>query len=164
MSETLFHGPAAIFSECERFRYTLTRRWSDGDGFVQFIGLNPSTATATQDDPTVRRCVNFAKAWGYDGMIMTNLFAFRATDPRQMKAHPVPVGPNNDMWLLRVARAVQQIVCCWGQHGTFLNRANDVETVLGGFRLSCLRASTGEPHHPLYLPKTLRPIDWARQL
>lgn len=70
-----------IFSPCGRYRYTLWREWIGGEGFVQFIGLNPSTATDTEDDPTIRRCINYAKSWGYGGMCMTNLFAYRATLP-----------------------------------------------------------------------------------
>ena len=78
----------ATFSECRKYRYTLWRRW-DGlfaSGYAMFIGLNPSTADETNDDPTIRRCIGYARDWGYGGLCMTNLFAFRATLPKNMKA------------------------------------------------------------------------------
>lgn len=88
-----------IFSPCREYRYTLYREWAPGDKVVMFIGLNPSTADEVNNDPTVRRCINYAKQWGYTGMYMTNIFAYRATDPNVMKAHPEPVGAENDHYL-----------------------------------------------------------------
>lgn len=95
------------FSEDRAFRYTLWREWDvdsltgcaddlpHGHQFAQFIGLNPSTADETRDDPTIRRCIGFAKLWGYGALCMTNLFAFRATKPRDMRQAADPIGPEN---------------------------------------------------------------------
>lgn len=130
-----------------------------------FIGLNPSTATEVEDDPTVRRCLNYARAWGYGGLLMTNIFAFRATDPRVMKAHPDPVGPDNDFWLQESARQAGIVVVAWGNHGAFQQRGEIVEDLLGlqGIELCCLKVTkTREPMHPLYLPKNLQPINYQR--
>ena len=119
-----------IFSPCRTYRYALWREWIGGDGYVMFIGLNPSTADETQDDPTIRRCIAFAKAWGYGGLSMTNLFAFRATDPKKMKAVADPIGPENDAHLLRLARDAGVIVAAWGANGTHRGRDADVRELL----------------------------------
>ena len=111
-----------IFSPFREYRYTLYREWAPGDKVVQFIGLNPSTADEVKNDPTVTRCINYAKAWGYTGMYMTNIFAFRATDPAVMKAHPEPVGEENDHYLSMIARESEIVVAAWGTHGAYLNR------------------------------------------
>lgn len=92
----------ATFDRQRVYRYTLWRRWSEGERYVQFICLNPSTADETNDDPTMRKCVKFAQTWGYDALCMTNLFAYRATDPRVMKAALDPIGFGNNRWLLRI--------------------------------------------------------------
>ena len=85
---------SATFSHCRKYRYTLWRNWAGlmptGKGYAMFVGLNPSTADETNDDPTIRRCIAFAKAWGYDALCMTNIFAFRATNPMVMLAQPAP--------------------------------------------------------------------------
>src|SRR5690242_6108456 len=106
-----------IFSDCRAYRYTLWREWDIFDkNYVMFVGLNPSTADERVDDPTIRRCIDFAKRWGYGALCMTNLFAYRATDPRVMKAFPYPVGPENDKWLVRCAREAGVVVAAWGNH------------------------------------------------
>lgn len=116
-----------------------------------FVGLNPSTADETQDDPTVRRCRNFASMWGFTEMVMTNIFAFRATDPADMKAAREPVGPDNDKWLLESAAGAGLIVACWGNHGTHLERDQKVRALLPN--LNYLRLTgNGQPEHPLYMP------------
>ena len=92
-----------IFSECRRYRYALTRIWDETGPYAMFICLNPSTADEIQDDPTVRRCINFAKSWGFAGVCMTNIFAYRATQPADMMAAADPVAPENDMWLKKLA-------------------------------------------------------------
>ena len=86
----------ADFSFCGQYRYTLTRVWSLERGLVLFVGLNPSTADAERDDPTVRRCVGYARRWGFGGVLVANLFAYRATDPRDLLAVSYPIGPRND--------------------------------------------------------------------
>jgi len=131
-----------------------------------FIGLNPSTADETNDDPTVRRCINYARDWGYNGLCMTNLFAYRATDPREMMAVDDPVGWENDDTLWRVAVEAGIVVCAWGNHGKHQNRSYEVLALLRvshGIPVHILRLNKGvwpEPAHPLYLPRNLKPTKW----
>lgn len=149
----------AIFSPCRTYRYALWRSWGGATGYAMFVGLNPSTADETQDDPTIRRCIAFAKAWGYGGLLMTNLFAYRATDPRVMKAAPDPVGPENDKVLRAMARGAGVIVAAWGANGTHRGRDATVRELLPA--LHCLALTKdGHPGHPLYLKKTLTPVLW----
>lgn len=150
----------ATLSPCRTYRYDLWRTWIGGEGYAMFVGLNPSTADETQDDPTIRRCIAFAKSWGYAGLCMTNLFAFRATDPEDMKRAADPVGPQNDLVLKERAGRAGVVVAAWGVHGTYKNRAWAVRMALP--QLHCLRLTKdGHPGHPLYLPKTLVPVEWA---
>lgn len=150
----------ATFSPDRVFRYDLWRRWIGGTGYAMFVGLNPSTADEVQDDPTVRRCIAFAKSWGYAALCMTNAFAFRATDPADMMAAADPVGPENDHFLLARAKDAGVVVAAWGNTGVFLGRDRAVRALLPG--LSCLRLTgQGQPWHPLYLPGSLRPVRWA---
>ena len=150
----------ANFSRCRRYRYTLWRRWDSARGLVMIIGLNPSTADARNNDPTIRRCIGFARDWGYGGLVVTNLFAFRATYPTDLKAAADPVGPRNDLWIRRMAGQVETIVAAWGNHGTWLDRSTRIRRMLAG-RLRCIKlTAAGEPAHPLYLPAGLMPQDW----
>ncbi|MBX3356447.1 MAG: DUF1643 domain-containing protein [Phycisphaeraceae bacterium] len=140
----------ARFSPCRRYRYLLKRRWAREKPFVLFIGLNPSTADETLDDPTVRRCVGFARSWGYGGLMLANLFAFRSTCPRRLTQVRDPVGPENDDWLVRSARSAGLVVAAWGVHGTLQDRADAVVGQLPD--LYCLGTTrAGAPRHPLYL-------------
>lgn len=146
-----------ILSPCRTYRYTLWREWIGGDGYAMFVGLNPSTADETQDDPTIRRCIGFAKSWGYAGLCMTNLFAFRATKPEDMKAAADPVGPENDTHLRTLAAEAGVIVAAWGANGTYRGRDAEVQKLLPS--LHCLALTKGgHPGHPLYLLKTLSPV------
>lgn len=164
------------FSPDRVYRFTLWREWDcdlltgcaddlpNPNRYVQFIGLNPSTADETKDDPTIRRCIGFAKAWGYGALCMTNLFAFRATDPNVMKASQNPTGgkPNNN-FLLQVASEAGLIIAAWGTHGDFNQRAEGVKCLLheAGVGLSHLGLTAGgHPKHPLYLKKNLIPEGW----
>lgn len=149
----------AIFSSCRTFRYALMRWWDDRLGSAVFIGLNPSTADETTDDPTIRRCVRFARDWGYGGVVMANLFAFRATKPADMKRAADPVGPQNDRWLKTITAPAGITVAAWGNHGTF--RARDMAVRDLGMPLHYLRLTkAGQPEHPLYLPASLEPKLW----
>ena len=131
--------------------------------FVAFIGLNPSTADETQDDPTVRRCIGFAKHWGFGGMFMLNIFALRSTDPRALYRAEDPTGPENDYWITQVVqkREVTRVVACWGNHGALLSRGWEVKKLdrLRGalWRIGEL-TKTGQPRHPLYLKGDLVPV------
>lgn len=148
---------SAEFSSCRKYRFTLWRVWGDISNYVQFIGLNPSTADETNDDATIRRCRNFAKSWGFDAMCMTNLFAFRATDPKLMKQAQNPIGDNNDQWLLKIADSANLVVAAWGNHGNFLERDKEVVLLLSR-PLFCFGISKqNQPKHPVRLPKNISP-------
>ena len=163
------------FSPDRLYRYTLWREWDRdllgvqpmhiwelGWKYVQFICLNPSTADETKDDPTIRRCIAFAKSWGYGALCMTNLFAFRATDPRRMMGHPNPVGCENDKWLVQISRTAGLIVAAWGTKGQFLGRDREVLKLLDDLHY-LRKTKDGFPEHPLYLPQTLNPIPWSHE-
>ena len=122
-----------------------------------FIGLNPSTADARVDDPTLVRCMNYARTWGYGGVAVANLFAFRAMDPARMKAAADPVGPRNDAWLRRLAADAGLIVAAWGNDGAFMDRSAGVRAMLPAMHCLTLNRS-GEPAHPLYQRASLRAV------
>lgn len=166
------------FSDDRAYRYTLWRDWSsdslemeEREGnrsgeFLMVVGLNPSTADETNDDPTIRKCIGFAKRWGFGALCMTNLFAIRATDPRVMLAHPLPIGEANDRHLQQCAQEAGMIVCAWGTKGTRVQRDTGVRAMLTGITgktLHCLRKTkNGHPEHPLYVPYTVTPIEFAK--
>lgn len=148
----------ATFSPCRTYRYSLWRRWGMPEqGYAMFIGLNPSKADEVEDDPTVRRCIQYAKNWGYGALCMTNIFAFRATDPAVMKAHSEPIGPDTDTALVELAKNAGVVVAAWGNHGSHGGRAQQVIALLPN--LHCLKVTkAGQPSHPLYLRKALTPM------
>ena len=148
----------AKLSDCRKYRYALWRTWDSEMPYAMFIGLNPSTADETEDDPTIRRCINYAKDWGYGGLCMVNLFGFRATDPNDMKKASDPIGPDNDTWLNTLAKNAGVIIGAWGNHGSYLNRSSEIIKIIPNIK--CLKQNTsGEPAHPLYQKKTATPID-----
>lgn len=147
------------FSPCRHYRYTLWREWIGGKGYAMFVGLNPSTADEARDDPTVRRCISYAKQWGYAALCMTNLFAYRATDPAVMLASASPVGPENDAHLIRCAELAGIVVAAWGCDGGHMDRAAKVCALLPDLHYLWLTKG-GHPGHPLYLPSRLRPTLW----
>lgn len=148
----------AIFSPDRAHRYSLWRFLDEGDGDIAFIGLNPSTADETVDDPTIRRCIGFARRERRRRLWMLNLFAFRATDPKVMKRADDPVGANNDKALLAVAGTPGAlVVACWGAHGDHQDRGRQVLALLldAGITVHTLGwTKGGHPKHPLYLSKT----------
>lgn len=146
----------ATLSEDRKYRYTLTRIWDETKPKVMFIGLNPSTADETKDDPTIIRCINFAKSWGYGGLEMTNLFAFRATNPKVMKNEKEPIGKDNDTWLKKLATECDIIIGAWGNDGALHARGQEVMNMLDDLHYLALNKS-GHPSHPLYLKSTLQP-------
>lgn len=147
--------PRAVFSPCKKYRYVLWRECDMFDSRIAlFIGLNPSTATEYVDDPTVTRETRFCERWGYGRLCKTNLFGYRATDPKMMKAVEDPNGPDNDYWISTIAKHASLIVLAWGNHGTHMGRACEVLELLKPYadRLYCLGVNqTGEPQHPLYI-------------
>lgn len=150
------------FSPCRQYRYALWREWDMiNSSYAMFVGLNPSTADEFSDDPTIRRCVDFAKRWGYGALCMTNLFAFRATEPEQMKIQADPIGAENDANLIALAGDAGVVIASWGVHGSHRQRDDKVKRLLAG-KLFCLAISKeGLPRHPLYLPKTCKPQPFA---
>jgi hypothetical protein len=180
------------FSPCRRWRYTLWREWPSlftlptghelpqsqcrmtaglppyrtdaGPPYLMVIGLNPSTADERQDDPTIRRCISFAKRWGFGALCMTNLFAWRDTDPEAMKRVPDPVGPENDQWLSRASEGAGLILAAWGTHGTRRQRDRDAMDALvsAWHKLHALKTNTdGTPSHPLYIPANTVPASFT---
>lgn len=151
------HGDdRALFSTCGRYRYVLERGGCVG-GTLTFLMLNPSTADAFKDDPTIRRCRGFARREGYMNVRILNLFALRSTSPHGLRAAEDPVGPLNDEVLVSHCRAAERVVAGWGNHGTLNGRAGRVVAMLRkdspGLHLLCLGTTgEGQPRHPLYLP------------
>jgi len=153
----------AEYSACELYRYALTRVWDASGGRVAFLMLNPSTATEVQNDPTVERCERRARALGFGAFRVVNIFAFRATDPRVMRAQGDPVGPGNDAAIVAAADWADRVVCAWGSHGLHLGRGAAVEAVLrrAGRPLYQLGLTKGgQPKHPLYIGYDRQPEIW----
>ena len=154
----------AVYSDCERYRYTLTRTWDEGAGRVLFIMLNPSTATEVQNDPTVERCERRARALGFGAFQVTNIFAWRDTDPFQMRKAKDPIGPGNDAAILAGVAWADQVIAAWGTHGAHMNRGPQMTTLLQGTGkpLYTLGLSKhGHPKHPLYISYSQQPILWT---
>lgn len=146
------------------YRYTLHRVLDAGAprATCAFIMLNPSTADATRDDPTIRRCIGFARAWGFRHLRVVNLFALRSTDPRGLLAVPDPIGPHNDRHLARIVREAELVIAAWGVAAPIRRlvaaRAAAVRALLPDVALHSLRLTrSGAPAHPLYLPRGLQP-------
>lgn len=153
----------AIYSACEHYRYSLTRVWNAGGSKANFLMLNPSTATEVQNDPTVERCERRARALGHGSFCVTNIFAWRDTDPRAMRRAADPVGAENDAAILAAAAWADQVVCAWGTHGAHLDRGRRVEALLrdANHRLYHLGLSkAGHPKHPLYIAYAQKPDVW----
>lgn len=157
----------AIFSPDRRHRYTLWRQWNaenDPTKMVAFVGLNPSKATEWQNDRTVCRCIRFAQRFGFSGMIMLNAFAYRATDPEEMKIQRDPIGEDNDKALVAVANTVSCVIACWGVDGSFRGRELILCGLLANVDLYCMgRTQEGHPRHPLYLPNNAPRELWRRK-
>ena len=163
----------AVLSHCGRYRYSLTRIWGRDDGrMVGWIMLNPSTADAEVDDPTIRRCMGFARDWGYEGIIVTNLFGCRATDPNELRRSIDPLGVANDVAIMAMVDRVSKpdkagdrglIVCAWGAHGDYLKQGESIRSWIE-FRGAPLHhlglTKKGQPRHPLYLKKDTKPQIW----
>ena len=113
----------AQFSACRKYRYALWRNWDGSKPYAMIIGLNPSTADENENDPTITRCINFAKSWGYGSVCVTNLFAYCATVPSDLKASNDPIGTENDAWLYKLGKEAAIIVAAWGNDGSYLNRS-----------------------------------------
>jgi hypothetical protein len=165
------NGTAHI-SDCGQYRYLLrrdipARMWGTGDDACEavFVMLNPSTADASVDDPTIRRCIGFATAWGRTGLTVANLYALRSTSPKALWQHRDPVGPENDRWLSALANPNMggEIICAWGANAR-PDRVTSFRELMRehGAKLYCLGTTKdGAPRHPLYLKRDARPIPYA---
>ncbi|WP_299907148.1 DUF1643 domain-containing protein [uncultured Paracoccus sp.] len=153
----------AAYSPCETYRYGLSRRWAAGPALL-YVMLNPSTATELANDPTIERCERRARALGYAGLGVVNLFAFRATRPQDLMRADDPVGPLNDAAIRFALRRADGVLCAWGAHGS--HRGQDARL------LSLLRQSSrpllhlgltksGARRHPLYVAYARSPESWA---
>jgi len=155
----------ATFDPTRVYRFRLTRTWDAGLPRVNFLMLNPSTADAHVLDPTVRRCVGFARTWGFGTLVVTNIFAFRATDPAVLALPDDPVGPGNDRAITDAAVSADRVVVAWGTRGSQLARGEQVAGLLDdhGVAAVALRATRdGYPAHPLYLRGDTVPVPWSR--
>lgn len=160
-------GSTAVISSCQRYRYTLTRQIGCADKVVTFIMLNPSTADAHEDDPTIRRCKGFARHLAAGKLIVVNLFAFRATKPKVLLAEKEPVGPENDGHIRRAAEEAHNsggiVIAAWGAHGGHRDRDKQVMALLDAwdiFPKSLAETASGMPRHPLYLPSNCKPLSY----
>ncbi|MGH1331599.1 MAG: DUF1643 domain-containing protein [Paracoccaceae bacterium] len=155
----------AIYSDCERYRYALTRIWEPSGKRALFIMLNPSTATEVQNDPTVERCERRARVLGFGSFRVTNIFAWRDTDPRKMRAAADPIGPENNAAILEGCDWADQIICGWGSHGAHLDRGAEVEAMLRDRNLALTslgQTKEGQPKHPLYIAYAQQPEPWPK--
>jgi hypothetical protein len=153
----------AVYSDCERYRYSLTRVWDPQGERALFIMLNPSTATEVQNDPTVERCERRARALGFGAFRVLNIFAYRATDPRNMRRAEDPVGAGNDAAILEGIEWADRVICAWGTHGAHLGRGAEVAALLRATGRPLLHlglSKAGHPKHPLYIGYKVQPEPW----
>lgn len=160
----------ATFSPCRRWRYSLTREIADPQfgcldedergGTLTFVGLNPSTADETTDDPTIRRCVRFARDWGFDRLKMMNLYALRSTDPRGLWLADDPVGPENDHALSLAFGGSERIIVAWGANARPDRLASFAETFHGWPFWALGLTKDGAPRHPLYMRADVQPVPY----
>lgn len=153
----------AEYSDCERYRYSLTRVWDETGPRALFVMLNPSTATEYQNDPTVERCERRARTLGYGAFRVCNIFAWRDTDPRAMRAAAEPIGPANDAAIAAGCGWADAVICGWGTHGAHLARGPAVEALIraeGATPLHLGLTKDGHPRHPLYIAYAHNPQEW----
>ena len=160
MDNITVYKKGALLSRNRLYRYALWREWDSNKGTCVFIGLNPSTANETEDDPTLRRCVNFAKSWGFGKCVMLNLFAYRATVPDELKKQDKPVGYKSNHYIKTQSVDADLVVVAWGNHGSFLTRDKKVLKLLKDIPVKCFQVTAkGQPAHPLYQSKIVQLIN-----
>lgn len=158
---------SAVMSDCEHYRYLLARQWGPDDGTTAcWIMLNPSTADGLRDDPTLRRVVGYARAWGHASVLIVNLYGWRATNPAVLRGVDDPVGPDNDLYIRAAAQIAHEsggpVIAAWGARAPQA-RVDAVHALPGLGELKALDVTTsGQPRHPLYLPAGLTPRPWPR--
>lgn len=151
----------ARFSACGRYRYSLWRHWDTDAPYCLFLMLNPSTADEVRNDPTIERCERRARAMGFGGLYVANLFAWRSTDPRALALADDPVGPGNDRAIVKAAKGAGRVICGWGNDGTLLGRDAQVLALLRRARIEPYALAVnkdGSPRHPLYVAYSEEPM------
>lgn len=154
------NSSGAQFSEDKRYRFSLWRVWDGSKPLIHFVLLNPSTADDTTNDPTVERCQRRADMMGYGGLIVTNIFAFRSTDPKELKKCREPIGFCNDSHIMDAARLCKETIVGWGKHGEYLDRGRRVLDLLKFWKIpvGALKINKGgTPAHPLYISYDVKP-------
>lgn len=154
----------AHLSEDGRYRYRLERTWNPERGCVLFVMLNPSTADDLKDDNTITKCMRFTKEWGYGGLVVANLFAYRSPRPQSLREVVAPVGPENDMTLVTLADMHKMIICAWGNDGELKGRDGVVFDLLtaGNRQVHCLQETgKGNPYHPRNVPYGTTQRQWG---
>lgn len=156
----------ALYSPCGAYRYALTRAWDDRGPRLLYLLLNPSTATEAQNDPTISRCQKRANLLGYGSFRVVNLFAFRATDPADLKQSSDPIGPQNRVALRESTLdwRPELVICGWGVHGSHLGQSAQVRHLLQDWGIPLWHlglTQSGEPRHPLYIAYSVAPMPWG---
>ena len=156
----------AVIDETQQYRYLFECRWGHGNDVVTFIMLNPSVGNVEQTDPTLVRCINYAKAWGYSGMNVVNLFAYISTDPKQLKNAIDPIGPKNDAYIRLATEQSDAVILAWGSILTTPQAKQRMQSTINLVRHKipkCLKVTThgNYPRHPLFLPRNLVPIPYT---
>ena len=149
----------AVIDKTGFYRYSLWREWDIDKSKIVFIMLNPSKADASMDDPTLRRCISFAKSWDYGSLIVVNLFAYRSSSPLELRQVDDPVGKQNDRYLKKAIKLADRVVVAWGNNGKLMQRDRLVLELLSKLNIQphCLGITkSGYPHHPLY-------VLWSKQ-
>lgn len=154
----------ATLDETGSYRYSLWREWDVNTAKVGFVMLNPSRADAFVDDPTIRRCIGFAHSWGFGGLEVVNLFAYRTAYPNELSRAVDPVGIDNNFYLESLGDRVEQIVLAWGNAGSLWNRDQTVLTLLSKqAAIYCLGLTkVGQPKHPLYIRNDKTPVRFEK--
>jgi hypothetical protein len=144
----------AIFDATGDYRYTLWREWDERRSRVAIVMLNPSVADEMQNDPTIRRCIEFARSWGYGSVEIVNLFAYCTPYPKELSNATEPIGIENDRYLRQASNRSRGLVFAWGNWGYLRSRDRQVCKLLARVERYCLGLTrTGQPRHPLYLPR-----------
>ena len=154
----------AVYSACDRYRYSLTRIWDRDGRRLLYIMLNPSTATELANDPTIERCERRTRMLGYGGFRVCNLFALRETVPSRLMRAPTPEGPDNREQILAAIDWADEVLCAWGNHGAHRGQGQSVlELLLASSKplLALGMTGSGHPRHPLYVPYRSQPRPWS---
>ncbi len=156
----MYSRMGAEFDATGAYRYSLWRECDTRAPAVAFVMLNPSTADAERDDPTIRRCANLARSWGYGSLEVVNLFAYRASEPKRLRETRDPIGPANDDYLVDAADRTRVVIVAWGVHGGLMDRDLEAFRLLAGRGdIHCLGfTKAGHPRHPLYVRRETVPV------